>query len=505
MLQKQSAKNILCSFVSRWEYRHGAVRSASEGSKLMSETVTTEPQGANTPARQLLAVLTRASQDMEKAISDSYEYVSRLNAELQQTVNSQLDESAEQVEQLIKGHLAGVSSGKDSIISQLTELRQEELKTLQNTGKELRQALLEKLEELVSAFSSQTEMHLKKFEEDLAKTGEISSTDLDAVRQTLKEKTPKYLESIRNEISKEKNLLQEKQAKFQQTLEESSTVSNTELKEHCAELKARLESEGAIFLGSVEESAESLIAEQKKRLSQRTESFALMDQLAGERIAKLSESDSKFIKELPENFNQSSKELSELRVSLHATMVKNLALQYRTELLSAAQDAEDHLQIVRGELQSTLKQYQNNYAEQFQNLLSRFERTAADLSSRSEQPDNESGKGDDEIVALVNEQCSKIKKLASEQSREKVSATEGTMEKSYEEFRLSLENIRKAACEKIESGFKERQEELMRIQQGNEEQLNSLSKELEQMEQAVAEAKDLISALDQASLDCLDF
>src|SRR5579883_1776532 len=98
----------------------------------MSESITAEPQSGNTPARQLLAVLTRASQEMEKAISESYDYVSALNAELQQTVNAQLDESAEQLEQLIKGHLSGLLAEKDSILSQLTELRQEELKVLQN-------------------------------------------------------------------------------------------------------------------------------------------------------------------------------------------------------------------------------------------------------------------------------------------------------------------------------------------------------------------------------------
>lgn len=149
----------------------------------MSETVTAEPQGANTPARQLLAVLTRASQEMEKAINDSYEYISRLNNELQQTVNAQLDESAEHLEQLLKAHLSSFSAEKEAILSQLTELRQEELKVLQNTGKDLRQALLEKLDELVSAYSTQTETYLKKFEEDLNKTVEESITDLESVRK----------------------------------------------------------------------------------------------------------------------------------------------------------------------------------------------------------------------------------------------------------------------------------------------------------------------------------
>lgn len=496
----------MCRIDTGWAYRPGGrVVPAREGPILMSETVTAEPQGANTPARQLLAVLTRASQEMEKAINDSYEYVSRLNNELQQTVNAQLDESAEHLEQLLKAHLSGFSAEKEAILSQLTELRQEELKVLQNTGKDLRQALLEKLDELVSAYSTQTETYLKKFEEDLNKTVEESITDLESVRKNLRETTPKYLESIREQISKEKTELDEAQKKYQDTLSQSSTASNTEMTEHCSELQTRLESEGAEFLKSVEKNAEDLIAEQTERLDQRIQSFGLMDERASERIQSLSKADLNYIKEHPELFKQSCQEMAELRIGLHATMVKNLALQYRTELLSAAQNAEDHLQIVRGDLQSVLRQYQNNYAEQFQNLLSKFERSATDLASNSQEVASENTTDDEQILATVNEQCSKIKRFAADQSREKVSATETSMEKSYEEFRLSLENIRKTACEKIETSFKERQEDLSKAQQANEEQLNALSKELETMEQAIAEAKDLISALDQASLDCLDF
>jgi hypothetical protein len=75
------------------------------------------------------------------------------------------------------------------------------------------------------------------------------------------------------------------------------------------------------------------------------------------------------------------------------------------------------------------------------------------------------------------------------------------MEKTYEDFRVRLENARRAASEKVEQNFKESQDELSKLQQSSEEQLNEMNQKLEELEQSVAEAKDLIKALDQASLD----
>ena len=300
----------------------------------MADPVITENQAlANSPARQLLAALTRASQEMEKSVSESHEFVSKLNAELERVVSAQLDETSEQVEIFVHNHLDGLSAEKDGILSQLTELRQEELRTLQNTGKNLRKALEERLNHLVTTFRNEIDEHLQIFQEKLEQADKNNNTNIETTRGSLRERMPGFLSSMSEEIRNEKQAMEDLYVNNQQNLTQESTVSLNQLVEHCNELKIHLENEGSSFLAAVDSSAEKLIAEQSEKLSQRIASFSAMEQKAGHRIDALSHADKSYIEELPANFRDSCGNMAELQVGLHATVVKNLALQYRTEIL----------------------------------------------------------------------------------------------------------------------------------------------------------------------------
>jgi hypothetical protein len=466
----------------------------------MAEPASTDSQQANTPARQLLAALNQASQDMEKAVNESCDHVTGLNARLERLVNAQIDETAEQVELLLRGHLDGLSSEKDVILSQLTELRQEELKVLQTTGKILRQSLMEKLDLLVNNFAREVDKQLQLFREKLEQAANENSLSVEATRKSLREGMPAYLSAIIEEISKEKLGLEERQSSCQQILSQQSIDSLTELAEHHLELKNRLESEGEAFLTAVDESAQTMVSGQTGKLDARKESFSSIEQEAGKRIDSLSGADKNYICELPRTFEESCQEMAELQVGLHTTLVKNLALQYRTEILSASQEAEDQLQIVRAELQSMLRQFQNRYAEQYENLLTRFEKSAADfLDSRT--PSEDVAGNPEQSVAGVNDRFAVIRKTVSESVKDRIAATEAAMERTYEDFRIRLENARLEYAEKIDSSFKENQEELARVQQSNDEHLGELSQKMQELELRVNEARELIRALGQADLN----
>jgi len=466
----------------------------------MAEPATAEQQGANSPARQLLAALTKASQEMEKSVAETYEFVSKLNSELERVVNAQLSETAEKTEMMLRGHLTGITAEKEEILSKLTELRQEELKVLQGTGRELRLAIVEKLDGLVTDFKSDVDEHLRLFQEQLENTESETSSSVEAIRNSLREQIPQFLKSIEEEVGNEQSSMDEMQTHFVGKLNQESTVSLTQLQEHASELKSRLDQEGQEFLSSVDLSADELIARQTAKLQQRIESFSQMEQVADQRIASLTATDINYINELPNTFSSTSEQMAELHVGLHATIVKNLALQYRTEILSAAQEAEDQLQIVRGDLQSMMRHYQNHYAELFSSLLSKFEKASNEMLS-SQTASRDDSKNTQQALALIQEQFGGIKKVVSECSRDKISETENTMEKAYEEFRVKLDNARKNAADKVESSFKQSQDELGKMQQNNEDNLQEMSMKIDELEQAINEAKELIKALDQASLD----
>ena len=467
--------------------------------KIMAEPATTEVQQANSPARQLLAALTRASQDMERSVSDTCEYVSRLNGDLERFVNGQLEAADEQVEQFVRTKLEKISTEKETVLSQLMEIRQEELQVLQQTGKALRDTLGKKLDELVGNFDKEIDLNLKAFQKQLTDSETQMNTRVSESRSEFRANMPGNLKSIRDDVGAEKSALEELHGGYDKQLSEESTSSLEQLVEHCIELRSRLQNEGEDYLGSVTSSVDNLTAQQTQRLNQRIESFSSMQKSVSERIHSLSEADISYVKELPTTFSQSCKEMTELQVGLHATMVRNLALQYRTEILSAAQQAEDQLAIVRADLQALLRNYQNHYSEQFDNLLAKFEKAAAELShEETVAPDQAI---DNELIASLEEQFATLKKGLLEETKNGIAGVESYMEKSYEKFRVQLDSAKKDVGEHIEKSFHENQNEFSKLQHSNDEQINELARKLEELELSVAEARELISALDEASLD----
>lgn len=470
----------------------------AESVKTTAAASNSEQQG-NSPARQLLAALTKASQDMERSVSDACEHVGRLNVELERFVHGQLEAADEQIEQFIWSKHEKLSTDKEKVISQLMEIRQEELQVLQQTGKQLRDALTEKLNELVSEFSTQIDENLKSFQTSLADTEKSVGQKASESRKEFKETIPSKLESIREEVGNEKSSLEELHTTYDEQLSQESLTSLEELVEHCANLKSRLQKEGEEYLGQVTSSVDELTSQQTESLNKRIESFSSMQKDVSERIQALSEADIDYLKELPADFKETGKEMAELHVGLHATTVRNLSLQYRTEILSAAQQAEDQLLIVKAELQSLLKNYQNQFTEQYESLFSKFEKSATELCElESEAP--EQGK-DNEVMEKLKSQFEDMKKSLNDETKSEYGSVEISMEKSYENFKNLLDNAKKEACDTVELSFHEYQAEFTKLEKSNEEQLVEMSKKLEELEQSVAEARELISALDAASLD----
>lgn len=456
---------------------------------------------ANSPARQLLAALNRASQEMEKSVSDACAFVASLNFELEKSIKASLDKTADKIENIVCTQLESAGRDKDLILTQLAELRQEELKVLQSTAKELRAALEQKLNDLLSKFRKNIDQQIESFQSELSKTNSDAAAQIEEIRKRLKEQLPIYLEQIRSEYQSELEKLEKLQSNYQATISSDSVSSLSELSEHQNDLRTRLENEGEEFLKLVSEKSEELSKEQTARLEQRMQFFAEMEKAAGQRIEAVSADDLAYLRDLPEKFRESCKEMADLQVGLHANAAANLALQYRTEVLSASQGAEDQLQIARDEMQNLLKQYQSQYIKDLEQILVKFKSSAQELADMNPL-ENKNDRGSSEQIKLVlTEQLEKIRQSTATTVKDEVVRAEGVMDEFYEEFKQRLEAARKEACERLEHSFQRNQQELAGMQQQDEQHLQELSQRLSELEQSISEARELISALDQASLD----
>ena len=179
------------------------------------------------------------------------------------------------------------------------------------------------------------------------------------------------------------------------------------------------------------QNAEKLRSGQVDNMSRHVKSLSLMEETAGRRIDLLAGAYLSVLEELPGNFEKSCHEMAEIQVGLHNTLAKYRALQYQTEIRSAAQAAEEHLQIVRADLQSMLSRYENDYARRIDVLFSRFEKSAADIaglhvSSPSPHIDR------DRVIEKIREKFGDLRKAVIESAKEQVGATEATLDKACE-------------------------------------------------------------------------
>ena len=163
----------------------------------MSEASTVETQSNASPARQMLAALTQASKEMTTRFNEVSERASKLNAVLENDVNKSLADLNQQAESMVRVHLDGLTADKDAVLAELTVLRQEEMKVLQNIAKNLRDALTEKLNELLTSLKSDVKEQMSTFQLNIRqKETEVAQTEKN-LRKVLRENYHFFLTAFR--------------------------------------------------------------------------------------------------------------------------------------------------------------------------------------------------------------------------------------------------------------------------------------------------------------------
>lgn len=469
-----------------WHIKEGRSSSIWD---LMAETET--QQTGATAAKQMLAALTKASQEMTKKFNDSCEQASRLNTTLENKVNERLTEINEQSELIVRSQLEGLSAEKDAILAELTELKRGELKVVQELGQKLRDALSERLKELAAELDKEMAEGLKSFQQTLAETEGSISQKLASTSESLSKQVPDLLEKLKEERKKEKDELSDSHAKQMDAYKSKAADGMSKLADHVATLKGTLNEEGSGYVNTLDSVIEKLVSEQQSNLKERLESFADIS----EKVAQSIQNDKEQFEKLPAQFADSCKQVADLKVSLHGSKVNNLALIYRTEIVSLAKQSEDQMLIIRSRLQSLLHGYLDNFSEQSGKLLQKFEKNARDAMP-VEDPEKSKEIEHEGLPDAIAELFEKLKQELKTNAKETAVAAKSLMEDSLDDFRSKLNSSSQNYTSVIEKSFNEARKEISELTESNKEKLEELSQKSEALEQLVGDARDLLSALE---------
>ena len=455
----------------------------------MAETET--QQSGTTAAKQMLAALTRASQEMTRKFSDSCEQASRLNATLENKVNERLAEINDQADLIVRNQLESLSAEKDSILAELTELRREELKVVQTLGKKLRNALGDKLKELSAELDKEMTQSLSSFQEQLTETERSITQNLDSKSESLSKEIPELMQKLKSERQKELEQLAEAHSKHLDEYKSKTAEGLAKLADHVATLKSSLNEEGSGYVNTLDSVIEKLVCEQQNNLKEKIDALAEVN----ERVSQSVQSDREHFEKLPEQFADSCKQVAELKLKLHGSRVNNLALIYRTEIMSLAKQSEDQAAIIRARLQSVLHNHLDSFNEQSAKLLQKFEKNAREAMPVAETEKTKTYENDG-LPEAVAEFIDKLKQDLKITAKESASAAKSVMEDSLDDFRSKINSSSQNYAHVIEKSFNEARKEISEMTDANKEKLEELTQKSEALEQLVGDARDLLSALD---------
>ena len=458
----------------------------------MTEPVSTDTQAANSPAKQMLAALTRASHEMTKAVSESCDYVDQLNLALESKVNERLKEANTYAEIVVRGQLSGISFEKDGILAELSELHREELKVLQGIGKRLREGMANRLEELVVEINSQLDGKLTTFSADLI---DLEKENGEKVLQALsgfRESIPDHIKSLQNKSNEEKTRLEDLESQHREYFESELAESVSKLQERFAEARSVLEKSAEQFKETMDDKQNAVLSSNKLQMEEfLTELSSLKDETE-KRIKLMSENDIESLNGVLEPFKKSSLEMADIQKELHATVVHNLALEYRTEFFSLAKETEDQARNAKAEIQTSLNSQRDAFTEESDKLLFAFDKNLREIpvdnSSGSKASSNDYAQ---KVKQILNDLRSKI----SDSADEKVSSIEESLTTSHDKFAQQLAAIAKKTHDQIDHNLKTVLDESAAIQKENEQQHARLEEKMQSLELLIDEARELINAL----------
>lgn len=463
----------------------------------MAEAGTTD-SAVNSPAKQMLAALTRASQDMTRTVNESCEYIESLNAALESKVNEHLKEINGYAELVIRGQLTGISQEKDGILIELSELQREELKVLQGIGKKLRDQMSTRLDEIVSEIAAQLDGKLSGFQEKLAAAEKESESKVTLALDKFRESLPGRIKEIESKSNEETSRLGDLKTQHDEFFNAEIAETISRFQEKINEVKAQIEKDDSAYREAVDGKFEHLNELGGAKLDECLDGISDLKEEVVRRIRSLSEADINYIRSIPEPFTKAIKQSSEIQSDLQSTVTKNLALEYRTEILTLSKETEDLVQRARAELHASLNAQRDQFAGQADKLVLDFEKSLRELPINKDNKGKAKGQDSSaQAKQIIEDLRSKIKDAAEKKFHE----AQELVEKSYDETHADLNAIGRQVAEQIESSLQALEEESDAIRKDNEKSFEALMEKMQSMELLVDEARQLISALGDAGLE----
>lgn len=449
---------------------------------------------------KLMQELSKASAELEKTISVLSEQLISFNESLEKTFQEESNAVKERMEASLRQSLDGLQRDKESVMKSLSEFRQSEIERVILSGKTVRSGLSAQVEDCTRGLSATVAGRIAGIRELLAGPETEMKAKYEETQGFLNSNAEGALLTVRGAGTSEENRLLEIDADFENRLSASMNKSQQEFESLFLQKRSQLEEQGEKTMTELARNYDESVIKLEASNQQGALVLEESSKQSQASLSQLSESASAHMKQQEQEFSTNLHALSTLLNGLFETRLNNLAAQSRTEIVSAAQHAEETLGSMKSELQLNLKEFQRDYIAQFEGLRGKLEKTLDDMA-RASDGGRLRGLREDRVREQLHSLFRRLGQEMIDSAASSANNLESEFQKSMDLFAERIETAKTQACEALDSECKSMQRELAKSFQDFEKQFAELQIRAAQLEKQGKDAANIVMTIRQANLE----
>lgn len=453
----------------------------------------------DSPAKQFLAAVSKASQELELAIAQTYEEAMKLNVQLTDSAKVQIEQTDASLEEELRLSVVGVQEERQKILGELALLRKEETQALADTGAKFREYLTSKVSEQIEAFDGQLKEYIANYQQRLEAVEQKVAEEAASQTSVLTENQSTFQASLDEQVQNSKKMLDELQIEQQKKLITVAEQAVTALTELTAKLEAQMRQDAQDVAAKMQED----LSAQSKQNSP-VERTANLKKLAvdEEKVASMIADQMEEMKALPSSLEEACLEVAKIQQELHGSSLLNAVGRCKNELQSAAKHTESQLNLIGAETKLALSELERLYSEKFQYKMEEFERIAQKevlegLAEQERAGMKVSASKDKELKDLFLT----LRKSTAESVRTTVRETEKNFESIFDDYKAQLERQKEEKSGELEKECRRASDQLSLVFKKFDDDSTSIEQQIAELESAASELDEFVSALSHADLD----
>lgn len=451
-------------------------------------------------AAKILEALTKASSELEKSVDILTGQLVNFNQSLEKSFNDDLAAAKERMEAAMRLNLDGLMRDKEAVMKALAEYKQAEIEKVILSGKTVRSGLAAQVEDATRALSATVTGKIGGIREHLAQPELEMRTKYEELQNSLQTAVIGAHEQLIKAKVAEEELLAITARDFDGKVKQEIAQGQEEFSARFSERKAQLENHGEQVVNELAQKYDEVIRTLDASFQEGVAAVEQNSQQAADKLKQLSASGAGFMVEQDQAFASTLNDLSGLLNGLYETRLNNLAAQSRTEIVSAAEHAEECLSTTKAELQVCLKEFQRDYVNQFEALQSKFEKL---LEEYSRKKDSSAMRGlkEDRVREQLHSLFRRLGQEMIDSASSAAARIEAEFQKSMDAFALRIETAKTQACESLERESKLMQKELTKSFQEFEKQMDELKAQASGIDKQGRDVANIVMTVRQANLE----